>query len=115
MTDLIFHNQFRLSSTDYIVEIHKSLWRDWMEDYSTRDFLSGGKICEEPEKYGDPKWASNISNLHYQVYPTTIKGLSGHFVQGYVYLVNDENGKIKIGHYEPIKDITDANKNYEEI
>lgn len=90
-----------LPDVPFTIELHKSLYKKWMEDYSVKEFLKGGQFHETPEKFGDPKWASAISNNHYQTHPVHPRRMRK-FLQGYVYLRDNEDGTMYIAHFEPV-------------
>lgn len=95
------HQKKKLSTVPHTIELHKDLWRDWMSNYSVKDFLATGKIFQEPENYGDPEWASHIASYHYVVHPVTVEELK-HYLQGHVYLRDGKDGTIEIMHQEPV-------------
>lgn len=97
------YQKTKLSTVPHTIEIHKSLWRDWMSNYSVKDFLATGKIFNEPENYGDPQWASQIASYRYVVHPVPIERLK-HYLQGYIYLRDGKDGRIEIQHEEPVID-----------
>jgi len=95
----------------FVLEIHNSLFRKWMLDYSVKDFLSGGQIFEHPENFGDPKWASDIANNHYNTQPVKFERLKN-FVSGYMYLEDGPDGNMRICH---IENVPESNQSVEDV
>jgi len=95
----------------FVLEIHRTLFRKWMLDYSVRDFLKGGQIFEQPENFGDPKWASNIANNHYCTQPVKFDRLKN-FVSGFMYLEDGPDGKMMVRH---IEDVPESNQSPEDV
>lgn len=87
---------------DYMIEMHKSLYCDELLNYSTRDMLSGGILCESVDETDIPQpQAELIKNHLYNAHPFTRSDFSKFACKGFVYLQNNEDGKMQIAHYEP--------------
>ena len=99
---LIYQVQRRIpKSVPWVLEIHKSLVKDWFWDYSVKDFLADGDICNNPHKYDEIKWANKISSYFYNVYPLDISRLNGRYLTNYYYFQDDEKtGKMVLRHFE---------------
>lgn len=72
----------------WLLIIHKRLVKDWFRECSVLDFLVEGKVYENPEEYGDPKWASEIANQHYIVTPQVIEREKA-YLPDYCYFQDD--------------------------
>lgn len=90
---LLYEAQQRLTDYPYILEIHKTSFREWMLNYSVKEFLAGGRIHMEPEKFDSPKW---INSLYYQVHPVSRKMIETRLLTGYVYLQDGTDGTMKL-------------------
>lgn len=88
---------------DYLIEMHKSVFCDELLNYSVRDLLAGGVLCEDVQSQPIPSPQKEyIENWQYNAHPFVKVNFEKFGCKGFMYLLdNKDTGKMEIVHYEP--------------
>ncbi len=92
------------------VEIHESLWLDDMRKLKVSDFLKGGIMMIDPYVLNGPEAVLHrLNNKFWNVIFLTKNFVQkGYAAQGFMYLIDTENG-LDIFHHEPVrKNVTEV-------
>jgi hypothetical protein len=88
---------------DYLIEMHKSVFCDELLNYSARDLLAGGVLCEDVDSQPLPEHNKHcIKHWLYNAHPYKEIIWKKYPVKGFMYLLdNPDTKKMEIIHYEP--------------
>lgn len=94
-------------SVEITIEMHQSMWCDDFHNYSVRDLFGDGKLYNDPDLLDAPEKIKNkVRRGFYNTHPVPARKLREKAVSGYVYVVDDEDGRMMIYHFEPPKEPT---------
>lgn len=87
-----------------MVEMHSSYWLEDMRNYTVKDFVKGGVVCENPEVLkGDEEIIGKLKRAMWNVIPIP-KGFveKSYGCPNFIYLADGEDG-LYIWHHEPLR------------
>lgn len=87
-----------------MVEMHSSYWLEDMRNYTVKDFMKGGVICENPEVLkGDATVIEKLKKAGWNVIPVLKDFVEKRQAcSNFIYLKDSEDG-LYIWHHEPLR------------
>lgn len=93
---------FRLKSyseypdtVQFVLEMHSSMWIEELREYSIKDLFSTGTLYNNPEQLNTtPEIIEKFRRGFYNVYPMKPSYYFNSSVSGFIYVTDNEDGKM---------------------